>query len=134
VNGKRVAEADDQGRTSDSNCFKDARERFNGSVGRGLWHWPKPSSIVRSLLRRLDYGRFQQRRERPTVRLDAARHECLPTVREDDYITRLDVRRGMLDQAEVVAGRIVEAVAVHVHAPTVRPHGSGHKMAVLDAC
>ena len=34
-------------------------------------------------------------------------------VGEHDHITRLDVRRGVLDQAEVVAGGVVEAVGRH---------------------
>ena len=41
-------------------------------------------------------------------------------------VTRLDVRRGMFDQADVVAGRVVEAVAVtgqpaKTHQVVVRP-------------
>ena len=36
--------------------------------------------------------------------------ERLPPVGQRDHIARLDVRSGMLDQAEVVAGRVVDAV------------------------
>jgi hypothetical protein len=32
-----------------------------------------------------------------------------PAVFEHDHVTRLDVRRGVLDQAEVVAGGVVQA-------------------------
>jgi hypothetical protein len=46
----------------------------------------------------------------PPFRLDPSSDERVPTVIEHEHVTRLDVRRGMLDQAEVVAGRVVEAV------------------------
>jgi hypothetical protein len=46
----------------------------------------------------------------PTIRLHASRDERLAAVLEHDHVTRLDVRRGMLQEAEVVAGRVMEAV------------------------
>ena len=39
--------------------------------------------------------------------------ERLASVGEHDHVSRLDVRRGVLDHAEVVAGRVVEAVHGH---------------------
>ncbi|MBM2823520.1 MAG: hypothetical protein HW413_2266 [Thermoleophilia bacterium] len=49
---------------------------------------------------------LKQRRELPTVRLHASRNERLPSVREHDDVTGLDIRRRVLDQAEVIAGRV----------------------------
>jgi hypothetical protein len=43
----------------------------------------------------------------------SAIRERLAAVREHDPITWFDVRRGVLHRAEVVAGRVVEAVGRH---------------------
>lgn len=54
---------------------------------------------------------LQECGKRPAAGLDPAGNERLTAVGEHDHVSRLDVRRGMLDQAEVVAGHVVEAVA-----------------------
>jgi hypothetical protein len=46
---------------------------------------------------------LEQRRERPGLCLHASRDERLPAAWEDDDITGLEVRRGVLEEAEVVA-------------------------------
>jgi hypothetical protein len=46
----------------------------------------------------------------PRLCLNTRRHDCLPSVREHDDITGLEVRRGMLEEAKVGAGCVVEAV------------------------
>ena len=43
------------------------------------------------------------------------RHDPLSSVREHDNIAGLEVRRRVLEEAEVVPGRVVEAVDRHVH-------------------
>ena len=52
-------------------------------------------------------------RTAPPVCLGPRRDQRLPPVGEHEHVARLDVRCGMLDQAEVVAGRVVEAKARH---------------------
>jgi hypothetical protein len=47
----------------------------------------------------------------PWLCLNTRRHECVPSVGEHDYITGLEVGCGVLEEAEVVAGCVVEAVA-----------------------
>jgi hypothetical protein len=56
---------------------------------------------------------LQQRGEMPAVGLVPSSNEGLPTVHEHHDITGLDVRRRVLEEAEVVAGRVVEAVGRH---------------------
>jgi hypothetical protein len=41
------------------------------------------------------------------------RHDRLASVRDHDNITGLEVRRGVLEEAEVVTGCVVEAVDGH---------------------
>jgi hypothetical protein len=60
------------------------------------------------------YGDFEHGDKRPWPRLcfNTRRHDRLPSVRDHD-ITGLKVRRGVLKEAEVAAGRIVEMVDRH---------------------
>jgi hypothetical protein len=58
---------------------------------------------------------LQEGGQRAAAGLDPSGDKGLPTVGENHNVTRLDVRRGMLDGAEVVAGRVVDAVAVELH-------------------
>jgi hypothetical protein len=63
---------------------------------------------ARSIVDRDD--NLKQRGERSSVRFDACRHERLSTVLEDHDISRLDVRRGMLELAQVITCVIVDAI------------------------
>jgi hypothetical protein len=54
----------------------------------------------------------------------------LAFVRQHDDITGLEVRCGVLEEAEVLAGCVVESVAEPGHTTTLRLRGSGHKIAV----
>ena len=49
----------------------------------------------------------------PRLCFNSRRHERLASVGNHDHITRLDVRRGVLKEAEIVPGRVVEAVGRH---------------------
>ena len=66
--------------------------------------------VVARERRRRD-SHFKQRRQRSQFGLDASGNKRLPAVGQHDHVARLEVRRGVLDQTEVVAGRVVEAVA-----------------------
>jgi hypothetical protein len=55
------------------------------------------------------------------ARLDPSGDERLPAIDEHDHVTRLAVRNGMRHSAEVVAGRVMEAVATQSHRPKIRP-------------
>jgi hypothetical protein len=58
---------------------------------------------------------FQQRDQLTPTRLcfNARGQERLPSIGDHDDITGLEVWRGMLEKAEVVAGRVVKAVDGH---------------------
>jgi len=58
----------------------------------------------------LEHG---DQRPRAWLGLDASRDERLSSVRDYDDITGLKVRRRMLEEAEVVAGCVVETVDGH---------------------
>ena len=63
----------------------------------------------------------------PGIGPDASRNERLPAVGKHDHVTRLDVRRGVLEEAELVAGRVVEAVGRHVPSLAgLPPRGRDH--------
>jgi hypothetical protein len=64
-------------------------------------------------------GYLEHRNQVPPPRLcfNSGRHERFASVPEQDNFTGFEVRRRMLEEAEVVAGRVVEAV---------RRHGSNH--------
>ena len=47
------------------------------------------------------------------LRLHPRSNERLSAVGDHDHVTGLDVRRGVLEAPEVVAGRVVEAVGRH---------------------
>jgi hypothetical protein len=57
----------------------------------------------------------------PRLRLNTGRHERLPSVREHDDITELEVRRRVLEEAEVITGCVMETV--DRHAAQYRPAG-----------
>lgn len=56
---------------------------------------------------------LEERLEWTGLGLDTRRHECLPTVSDHDHVSGLDVRRGVLEEADVVAGVIVQAIGWH---------------------
>ena len=70
---------------------------------------------------------FEQRRQRSRLALDPRRHERLAPVREKDDVTRLEVRRWMLEEAEVVACRVAEAVGRHASSVIGLPLGRSRK-------
>ena len=73
--------------------------------------------------RYLEYG---DERSGTRLCLNTRRHDRLPSVSEHDDITGLEVRRRVLDEAEIIAGCVVEAVDGH-RAPSI-----GRLAALLD--
>ena len=67
-----------------------------------------PNAIARD--HDLEHG---DQRPRTRLGLDASRHDRLTSVRDHDDITGLEVRRRVLEEAEVVAGCVVETVDGH---------------------
>jgi hypothetical protein len=66
------------------------------------------------------WGRTRDNRHvpcEPGLGLDPSRNKRLAPVGNHDHITGLDIRGGVLDQAEIVARRVVEAVGRHRPSP-----------------
>jgi hypothetical protein len=65
-------------------------------------------------------GNLEHGDQRPGTRLclNPRRHDRLPSVRDHDDITGLEVRHRMLEEAQVVAGCVVETIDRH-RAPSI---------------
>jgi hypothetical protein len=66
--------------------------------------------------------------------LDPDTSQRLASVGEEQHVARLRVRGGMLHRAEVVAGRVVDAVEVRPHGSTVTWTQSDTDVGPVLAC